>query len=394
MSKDIGQDTKFRREFRKVYYFSKIAGIAPFSNYDRKIDTSSNMRFVWPVMMFAAMLTGSIYTLIRAFRPKFSAINAFTYMFVLPSNLLSSTVIIFMLNTFKRNDFMKLMVNVLNLDADVPTPNVQKGTWSFLKKCITYIVICVHIGFPLLEIWFWRSQTSIYYEAVIRVSDMFHMLLMLIFNSMTNIIKIKLQNILDKFSKHSTNQVDDTLKKPLDFARISIVSISEGIHIKDIRNIRKECCMAYSLSVEINSVFGFTMLFIIIKNSIYLVYNIYSIYTSLTCSPGKPLCFLYRYALRKSIAYFWIVHIPLSLFLVTKSCDSVFVKFNSLVDRVQQWLLDDNILRIHDFRQLRLFANQLQQNKIEFNAVGINLNLKFFCTFMASVCTYTIVLIQ
>ncbi|KAJ9592102.1 hypothetical protein L9F63_001330, partial [Diploptera punctata] len=336
MSKDIVQETEFKKKIRKVYYFSKIAGLASFSynsNSERKIDTSSKMSFIWPMIVFGAMLTGSIYTLIRAFRPKYSAI------------------IYLQLCSFYHQR--------------VPTVNKEKRTWSFLKESIKYFVICVHIGFLLLESWFRKSHTSIYYETLVRVSDSFHMLLILIFNSMTNIIKIKLQNIVDTFTKHNMNKVGYTLKKTTDFARISTVSCSEGIHIKCIRNIRKEYCMAYSLSVEMNALFGFTMLFMIIKYYIYLVYNMCEIYS--LSNPSNP----------KIDSIFLDCAYPLSLFLVTKSCDSVIVKVNTLIDCVQQRLLHDNIL-IYDFKQLKLFSNQLQQNKIEFSAVGFKLNLNSF----------------
>ena len=85
MSKIINERSKFKTEFFKLYYLSKIAGIASFSfnsGMEYKIHTS-HTRLIWPFLIFITMITGNVFTFMRDINFNDRIISLFTYKLVI-----------------------------------------------------------------------------------------------------------------------------------------------------------------------------------------------------------------------------------------------------------------------------------------------------------------------
>ena len=307
-------------------------------------------------------------------------------------NFITTAMVMISLNTLKRREMMKLLENLLKIDTKIPDSESRGcSIWKFLKPCVVFLVVLVHIGVLMLESWFWRNQSNLFYEIIVRFTDLFHMTVVVIFCSAVNIINMKLKNISDKFEKYRFG-VNGEFMELTESSRIATVSGGRTIKMIDLRRIRREYYMLYCVTGEINRVFGFTILLVILKYSITFIYNMYCVYSFLNVTFDK-----WNQAnndpLRRSIAYFWVAHVSACLYLMMHSCESTLLLTKKLCDNVQKLLLEETPY-YDDSKQLKLFESQISYNKIEFYAVAFNLNSLFFCTLLTSVCTYTIILIE
>ncbi|KAJ9592103.1 hypothetical protein L9F63_001331 [Diploptera punctata] len=394
MQKDTNTNFQLRTEFLKIYYLSVITGIASFSyktNSKIKFNNIQLTRFIWPLIIIGANLFGCIYAYITSKHIKLTTLNLFVYQIVLPINFVSSIIIVFIFNSVKRRDFINLMSNFLDIEETVVIiDHTSRKICRFLKTFAKVSVIFVHIAYLIFESWYWGRYTHIYYETLARVSDVIQMILLIIFKSVVNVIQMQLDGILRRFSNDEVDNFGKNKKASLYHSRISSMKFSNTVLLKDIGRLRKEYFYVYTLTKKTNAVFSFTLLLIILKYSIYLVYSMYCTYLIITCN--AQMCDGFD-PLRIVTLLFWIIHVAASLYLITYSCNDVVLKVRQVADNVQKLMLQQEILS-DDTEQLELFASQLTHNQIEFNAIAFNLNLTFFCTLMTSVCTYTIVVIQ
>ena len=216
------------------------------------------------------------------------------------------------------------------------------------------------------------------------------MTIVVIFCSAINIINMKLKTISDTFERYGI-EVNGKIMKVAESSRFSTVSGGHKVKNNDLTIMRREYYMLYCVTGEVNRVFGFTILLVILKYSISLVYNMYSVFTFVNVTWDK--WHIANDPLRKSLAYFWVAHVSACFYLMMHSCEATLLLSKKLCDNVQKLLLEET-LHYDDSKQLKLFASQISYNRIEFNAVAFNLNSSFFCTLLTSVCTYAIILLQ
>jgi hypothetical protein len=90
----------------------------------------------------------------------------------------------------------------------------------------------------------------------------------------------------------------------------------------------------------------------------------------------------------------WITFFLGTMVSLTAICEMASCTAKGIAHKLQTLLLQ-NPLRGDVLEQLKLFAHQMSNDKIEFSAAGFFIiNLSLLCTFMASVTTYIIILFQ
>ena len=131
-------------------------------------------------------------------------ISMFAMKIYLPINFITAAIIMISFNTLKRREMMKLMENLFKIDTKIPDSESSGcSICKILKHRVSILVVLVHLGFLMLESWFWKNLSNIFYEIIVRFTDLFHMTIIVILCSAANIINVKLKTISNIFEQYS-----------------------------------------------------------------------------------------------------------------------------------------------------------------------------------------------
>ena len=330
------------------------------------------------------MIIGTVTTFTRKeFFETSNPSEIINYKLMIPTYFILTLFIISVHNTIKRKEFFKLFLNLAKVNNAIPNPKPSgnKTTQFSIAVFIIFLVV-IHVAVLIFETWYWRMKSNVYYEALVRICKLFYMSLMVLHSSAANIVKMKLNTLTETFTRNNLRIWENSLKKP---RYISLVDVS---NVWNIRKIRQDYSLIYDTTQVINDVFSVSTLLVVVVYFITLLNNMYTFYELLNI--GEDFGKKYFDKGRVVLVVFWVVHVVASLFVISYSAQLAAGKAKQLGEQVQRQLL----LSSRDLEELKLFANQLYYNKIEFSAIGFNLNLRFFCTFIMSAYTYVLVIIQ
>jgi hypothetical protein len=90
----------------------------------------------------------------------------------------------------------------------------------------------------------------------------------------------------------------------------------------------------------------------------------------------------------------WTIILLVPIIFLTVICDMAASKTKDIAHNLQALLLKDTVTSIV-VEQLKLFCQQISNDRIVFTAAGLfDVDLSFLCTFLTSITTYIVVLIQ
>jgi phosphoribulokinase len=90
----------------------------------------------------------------------------------------------------------------------------------------------------------------------------------------------------------------------------------------------------------------------------------------------------------------WTIVLVCPIISLTVICDMAVYKSKDIGHKLQVMLLTDNV-SIDVEKQLKLYCQQISKDKISFTAAWLfDVNLLFLCTFLTSISTYIVVIIQ
>ncbi|KAJ9592099.1 hypothetical protein L9F63_001327 [Diploptera punctata] len=436
------------RKFKKPYYISKIGCIAPLSFKTQAMGMKTSTKsgifgILWMMFLICFGVYGLVYSFYRAqFSDNSDPGHVVTFKISLPSTFLITLIIIFIHNVSKRKSTVEVIETFMRLDLELPTiPNMKSKVNSLLKHLIVFINAVVFI----YDAWFWKKESNIYYELLVRMFKLIHILQMLLYSEMTIFIKEKLSAVSNYLQVNSfnmkvktdktfsiskgicrknqtTNQFtkiykptclstfstldnDYKIRNDTKLSQDSTLDISSILltrensskipnardKVSEIMKFRLAYLKVYSAVKMFNDTYGFTIMLLILRNCIDLVdigYSAYSFATHKVPVGDEYICFE-----RIILIIFWISDIVVLIFSVTHSSELAVQEVKTLRDIVQIKLLNYP-LPSETSEQLKLFANQLFHNNIEFCAVGFSLNSSFLCTVLMSICSYVTVLAQ
>jgi hypothetical protein len=160
-------------------------------------------------------------------------------------------------------------------------------------------------------------------------------------------------------------------------------------HIMTCRRIYNDIYDAHNL---VNSIYGVPLLLGFIINATFSITDVYHILK------GPSFHFQGISSLKGTakliFKVFWLFVWIAEAFYVTVCCHLVALESNKLKDTIQKLLLLNSIQKDW-LKQLKLFSDQISKNRIKFTAFWFfAIDISLFCAYVATIITYTIVLVQ
>ena len=203
------------------------------------------------------------------------------------------------------------------------------------------------------------------------------------------------KQFLNKSTKMSSIDVKptmDSLPAPMRLADIENISENKlipekGLKVCNFLEIRRMYGQIYDAAEYLNSIYGLSVLLEFVRNILSIIVNMLPIIVHLrtpNVENGQ-----YQFSVICRIAFFIFREVAIIV-----SCHMAMSEAHKLQDNVQRALLRQHV-STDALEQLKLFSVQLTVNGIKFTAFGFfTLNLATLSTFIASVITYIIVLVQ
>jgi len=160
---------------------------------------------------------------------------------------------------------------------------------------------------------------------------------------------------------------------------------SRFIEVEVILKLRRIYYHLYKCAKIINFMYGLPVLIYVFRSAIGLTPMLYTFGTS---SNGHPEI----YILVSRII--WTIVLLGTIISLTVICDVAASKTKDIAHKLQALLLKDTVTS-EVVEQLKLFCQQISKDRIVFTAAGLfDVDLSFLFTFLTSITTYIVVLIQ
>jgi hypothetical protein len=436
MSKALVHDDHVLLEMRHLYYVAKTVGLAPFSF---KVNSVTNKQtidikfasniggFTVSAMIFITLLTGFIFCTVEpefSFRsdPGDALCNAIS----VPINLISSLLLVTMISTVSRYKVEELVDKLSVIDEDLC--RLQGGCSYHKKKNKVELympILALTTSFMLYDTFIWSANFDIMFCIIKRFSHIITLVAVMHFCKLVQIIRSRLSGIhevlslilSEKLSQTNTSYVldpenrkvinkvcnftssimqvtsVDVLNTPMSFINVTAdLKALPVTEMQTILNLRVIYNHTYECAKIINFLFGIPILIDMSRTITGLTAGLYSV-VRLFNEPIEAVTRLHfsDYVISRTM---WITLLLGTMVSLTVICEMAASKAKGIGHKVQTLLLQ-NPLRSDVLEQLKLFSQQISNDRIEFTAAGFFIiNLSLLCTFMASVTTYIIVLIQ
>lgn len=338
-------------------------------------------------------------------------------------NALLSFIVLFM----KRFKFAELIEKLSQIDNALCQMKLYNCT-----KCKNYFVyfmraVCILLAtFMCYDILQVEERRYFVYTSLYRLAYFISVVLIMQFCHITRCIQQRLillgkevSSILDnKPSMILTSTVKPTSFERVDKFELSCVTSlisdnpmddSRNKYQSDPRNLllhgklyqvdkiitfRQIYNNIYDATQLINSVYGFLIFLLFVRAAGGLVTNIYHL-VSITLS-GVVVLELENWdsPLHVGSLVAWILIFLSTIIVMTVTCQRVILECKKIDDIIQKLLLQQS-LRYEMLQQLKLFADQITKNQIEFSALCFfKVDMSLLFTILTSVTSYIIVLVQ
>ena len=418
----------FIRDMKPLYYVSKMLGIAPFT---LKVDVATNEEmvdtkftsnicgFTASAIIFIVLLTGFVFA---TFLPQFSLsqdpVDALTYVISVPLNFIGSLVLVIMNSTVNRSKLEILVKKLTCIDKSLTLlrsgysyQREGKNVELFMPILVLAVLLLsceVFMAFDRLNPVFCVIERSCQIITLVAVMQFCKMALMIrgrlsvMYEILSWTLRKRLSHtICEKFGCGALNvtsnvcsQTCNTMHSPrfdmfVDFGALNEIETDLKppifIEAEVLLKLRSIYYHLYECGKIMNFVYGLPVLIQIFRSATGLISGLYDIgifFDGLT-----------------EIDYILSVIIWTSVLLgpiisLTVICDMTASKTKDIAHKLQALLLKDTV-RSDVTEQLKLFCQQMSNDRIVFTAAGLfDVDLSFLCTFLTSVTTYIVVLIQ
>jgi hypothetical protein len=163
------------------------------------------------------------------------------------------------------------------------------------------------------------------------------------------------------------------------------LKIAHSIEVEVLLEIRRIFYNLCECSIYINFMYGLPMLIYIFRTATGLISELYDFGSFFT--GHTEINFILTVII-------WTIVLLGPIISVTVSCDMAASKTKDIEHKLQALLLIDTVSSDVE-KQLQMFCQQMSKDRIAFTAAGLfDVNLSFLCTFLTSITTYVVVLIQ
>jgi hypothetical protein len=420
-------------KMKPVFFLSKIFGVSPVTitgsegaeEYVEIKPSPSMASYICPVIMFIAMLLGLVHSIADCIIfDVHDAGQAVHFAVCHPMMYLSASVSILTHWTTNRLKISKLLEEILSIDKAI----VQKKR-SYLtevKKCNGYSSVVLVIVFFILLVFLCcdiliSGKDYIMYaiDANLRLAQLVNFMIVTQFCKFVSCIKSALRELTEIISVNvdesavfcnvMLNSGQPYMKRSMSRnipaanskfnnyvapCHIGLGTLDrkrqETISIHDIIFCRHMYNCVYDASALVSCIYGISVLLEFIRNATFAITDVHFI---LTCSYFPTLTFLNKVENLVTKLCWLFIYISTVLYM-TASCHFVKLESNKLTNKIQKALLLPTLQK-DSLKQLKLFSDQISNNRIEFTAFWFfTVDMSLFCAFVASTITYTIVLAQ
>jgi hypothetical protein len=381
--------------------------------------TSNIFGFTASAIVVIVLLTGFVFA---TFLPQFSLrqdpIDVLTFVFSVPLNFICSLVLVIMNSTVNRYKLEKLVKKLTSIDKRL---NLLRSGHSYhrggrniqvlmptlalavlLLSCDAYLAFDkVNPVFCIIE----RSCEIITLVALMQYCKMVLMIrgrLSVMYEILSSTFCKRLSQIkCDNFGSGAFNaprrlfiQTHNTRHTPIFYLLDDLESFNEiqtdlktarFFEVKVLLELRRIYYHLCECSTSINLMYGLPILVHIFRTAtglIAVLYGIGAFFDEHTKLYGSPIVII------------WTVVLLGPIISLTIVCDMAASKTKVIEHKLLALLLKDNVSS-EMVEQLKFFCHQISKDRIAFTAAGLfDVNLSFLCTFLTSITTYIVVLIQ
>jgi hypothetical protein len=419
--------------YRPLNALSKILGLAHFSGYKNsltgKIKHEENREWgfanvIWCVGVICLIGTGFVGSLISMYlSSRFSIFENVIIIFSIPVGYLGTLLALIGGLTWNRNKFAEFVLKMSVIDQYLFGAKREDIYKKQYKSCIVQLVVLSVLLIPIyLYDVFVYGEDNNYMIGILHVSNIIQGVNIVQFINVVWMITERLEYLnkevkscLELGAELNSNLVVNvgatcisTNESRLQLSLLEADNKTTGVLVSDfavytrrrpsfceverVIRVRKLYNMLFRVSKIINGIYGMNIVLDLIYNFINVVLSVDGVIGLKTGS----------LKMKPSLSYFqifvaficWFVVALVKVIVVCVSCNKASAQVAVCYEEVQQLLIVD-ALRPDTRRQLKLLLQQVSGTRAVFTAcdvVGIDLSVLF--TFVSTVATYTVVLVQ
>jgi hypothetical protein len=429
MSKPPVHISNFLLEMKFLYCVAKALGLAPYSlntntvRNDKIIDTkfTSNIGgFSVCAVVFIMLLIGFVFA---TFQVQISHStdpgNTLCHAIAVPLNFIGSLILVIMNATVNRYKLEELINRLILIDENLLRLR-EGGTYHKGKRSVQFHVPILILVVSVLSLdAFLSSRTSNAVFCIVeRSSHIISLVAVMQYCKVIQIIRVRLSGVhevlssllCDRLSQTSTayvlspedrnviNKVYTLTSGIMQVARVGIArnsvpfrSVTANVkalpvnEMQTILNLRRIYNHIYECVKIVNFMFGLPILVGMSRATTGLISCLYSALRIFSESIDTET------AVGSVI---WTVIMLGTMVCLTVICEMAASRARGIGHKIQTLLLEYP-LRSDVLEQVKLFSQQVSKDKIEFTAAGFFIiDLSLLSSFVASVTTYIVVLIQ
>jgi hypothetical protein len=426
MGKTTTHIRSFIEDMKPLYYVAKILGIAPFTvtintaTNEEIIDmklTSNMCGFTASATIFIVLLTGFVFaTFMREFSFRKDPVVVLTYALSVPLNFIGSMVLVIMNATVNRYKLEKILKKFTSIDKNLNLLRSGYFCQRDVKKFDVFMPLLVLVVLLLsCEIFLSVDKFNPVFRIIERTCQVINLVAVMQYCKLALMIRVRLsvmyeilcwtfcKNIshmnCNTFSSGTLNSTVKLFSKPSDTLHTSISVMPGGSEtfegkeadLKPVRFLENEILLRirriyyhlYDCTKIINLMYGLPILIHVLRTAIGLISGLYNI-GSFFDGPINTI----------PPVIIWTVVLLGSIISLAVICDMTVCKTKDVTHKLQALLLKDTVSS-DVVEQLKLFSHQMSNDRITFTAAGLfDVNLSFLCTYLTSVVTYVVVLVQ
>jgi hypothetical protein len=418
----------FIQDMKPLYYVAKMLGIAPFTlkiyaaTNEEIVDiklTSNICGFAASAIIVIVLLIGFVFdTYMPLFSLRQDPLYVLTYVVSVPLNFVCSLVLVIMNSTVNRYKLEKLVKKFTSIDKLLTVlrsryfcQRESKKIHVFIPMLVLVVLllscdVLIVIGilnpvFCIIE----RSCQIITLVAIMqyckmalmirgRLSVVYEILSWTFFKGPSHIncdilgtgeftVNSKLCNQRCKTLHSSRCLLRDDLESFNGIqTNLKMVPVFE---VELLLKLRRIYYHLFECAKYINFMYGLPILIYIFRTATGLISLLY--YIGTLFKERTEIIFILR-------GLTWTIFLLGAIISLTVICDMAASKSKDIRHKLQALMLRANVSSDVE-KQLHLFCQQMSDDRIAFTAAGLfDVNLSFLCTFLTSITTYIVVLIQ
>jgi hypothetical protein len=436
MFRDIHANSGILGALKPLQSVAKLLGLAPYilitdtRTGEETINTSWKHNIpsiIWSLLLLIVGILATIYRITSSFIKKPETVSSlFTNSIQFTLVQISGLVPVILGLTINKTKMVQLVKKLSSVDKDLIryNDNIYNRRKARILVSLAFCVIFIMptygsfvycwqsdgiVGGVLLGIadftWFMNDTVTVI--AVLLLRDMLLMLRKglgsdllpelrrcetsdnIKMNRMYQVLTATRAGIIPKFERiefdagHRDTRNSESVRR--------VMSDNQSKVAVGIVSLRKIYYKLYDICCLINSLYGFTLFLSTVCHTVCLVSGVYSTINLIIMSYGKKK----KFVAKEEVVIFSISSLitAVRVILLALPCQKTCEEQLKCVDDVEELLLRSDQKDVT--LQLKLMANQLQNNRIEFTAYGFFVvNLSLLATLTGVTVTYIILLIQ